>query len=215
MFINGIGATATGLTLCVVIIAKFTEGAWITVVAIPALIMLMMKVHRHYQTIQDEITCPEPANLKNIKQPIVVLPLQGWNRIAEKALRFAYTLSREVHVIHIAPEDDPDKPNTEELLGVWKEYVEKPARQAGYPPPELVVVRSPYRLVLAPIYRFVLEIQRKAPDRLITVLVPELVERNWLYYFLHNQRATALKLILYLKGTGRIVVVNIPWYVRE
>ena len=213
MFINGLGATATGLTLCVVIIAKFTEGAWITVIAIPVLIMLMMKVHRHYQTVQSEIACPQPANLKNIEQPIVVLPLQGWNRIAEKALRFAYTLSTEVHVIHIAPEDDPDKPNTKELLGVWKEYVEKPARQAGYPPPELVVVRSPYRLVLAPIYRHVLEIQRKAPDRLVTVLVPELVERHWIYYFLHNQRATALKLILYVKGSGRIVVVNIPWYV--
>ena len=214
MLINGIGATATGLTLCVVIIAKFTEGAWITVLAIPALIMLMMKVRRHYETVQHEIACPKPANLKNVEQPIVVLPLLGWNRIAEKALRFAYTLSREVHVIHIAPEDAPDKPNTAELLEVWEPYVEKPARQAGYPPPELVVVRSPYRLVLAPIYRYVLEVERKAPDRLITVLVPELVERHWLYYFLHNQRATALKLILYMKGTGRIVVVNIPWYVR-
>lgn len=215
MLINGIGATATGLTLCVVIIAKFTEGAWITVLAIPALVLLMTRVNRHYQTIQREVACDKPANLKNLKQPVVVIPIQSWSRIAEKALRFAYTLSREVHVIHIAPEDDSLKPDTEELIGVWQDYVEKPARQAGYTPPELNVVRSPYRLVLTPIYRYILEVERKNPDRMVTVLVPELVERRWLYYFLHNQRATALKLVLYLKGTGRIVVVNIPWYVRS
>jgi amino acid transporter len=215
MLINGLGAVATGLTTCVVIVAKFTEGAWITVLAIPALILVMSSVHRHYEKIRRETACTEPVHLKNIPAPIVVLPLQHWSRVGEKALRFAYTLSREIFVVHIAPEDEEGEHSKTELMKVWEEFVEEPARQAGFPPPQLVVLRSPYRFVLTPIVEYALELERKHPKRLISVLVPELVERHWFYYILHNQRATALKLILYVKGTGRIVVINVPWYLKS
>lgn len=214
MLVNGLGALATGMTVCVVMVAKFTEGAWITVVAIPAIILLMTRVRRHYDMIQRETASHKPATLQHVTPPIVVLPLQRWSRIAEKALRFAYTLSDEIRVIHITAEGESEKQSTDDLLGVWKPFVEKPARQAGYPPPELVVVRSPYRLVLNPIYQYILEVERKHPDRLVAVLVPELVEKRWLYYLLHNQRATALKLVLYVRGNGRIIVINVPWYLR-
>lgn len=70
----------------------------------------------------------------------------------------------------------------------------------------------PYRLVVTPIYEYVLELERRNPDRDIAVLVPELVETRWLYYLLHSQRATALKMILYRKGNRRIIVINVPWY---
>jgi hypothetical protein len=68
-------------------------------------------------------------------------------------------------------------------------------------------------LVVTPIYEYVLELERNNPDRYVAVLVPELVERRWLYYLLHRQRSTALKLILYRKGDRRIIVINIPWYI--
>jgi amino acid transporter len=213
--INGLGALATGLTTCVVVVAKFSEGAWITVLAIPGLIVLMSAVHRHYQMIDREIDCSVPAHLKGLAPPIVVLPLQHWSRVGEKALRFAYTLSREVFVVHIAPEDEADRHDKDQLMKVWDQYIEKPAVQAGFAPPELVVLRSPYRLVITPILNYILELERKHPNRSISVLVPELVERRWYYYFLHNQRATALKVILYAKGTRRIVVINVPWYLRS
>jgi hypothetical protein len=86
--------------------------------------------------------------------------------------------------------------------------------QAGFPPPELVVLRSPYRLVITPLLEYVVQLERKHPNRTISVLVPELVERRWYYYLLHNQRATALKVLLYLDGSGGIVVINVPWYLR-
>jgi hypothetical protein len=98
---------------------------------------------------------------------------------------------------------------------MWDEYIEKPAVQAGFAPPELVLLRSPYRLVLTPIVEYILELEHVHPKRLISVLVPELVERRWYYYLLHNQRATALKVILYIRGNGRIVVINVPWYLRS
>ncbi|MBV8051398.1 MAG: APC family permease, partial [Acidobacteriaceae bacterium] len=106
MLINGIGALATGLTACIVIVAKFTEGAWITVLAIPLIIWLMTAVYRHYEKIIRECDCPVPGALKPVAPPLVVLPLQRWSKVAEKALRFAYTLSQELVVVHIAPEDD-------------------------------------------------------------------------------------------------------------
>jgi amino acid transporter len=214
MLINGVGAIATGLTTCVVIVAKFTEGAWITVLAIPALILLMFMIHRHYQTIRDETDCHRPAHLKDIVPPIVVVPLQHWSKVAEKALRFAYTLSRNLVVLHIVPEDEQNTRSKDELVSVWDKYIEKPAVQAGLTPPELVVLRSPYRLVITPIFQYILELERKHPERSISVLLPELVERRWHYFLLHNQRATALKVILYAKGNGRIIVINVPWYLR-
>lgn len=215
MAVNGVGALATGLTTCVVIVAKFTEGAWITVLAIPGLVWLMTAVHRHYQRIDREAESHTPAHLKDIPRPMVVLPLQRWGKVSEKALRFAYTLSQDVVVLHIAPEAQDAAPHDDELEGVWQDFIEKPAREAGFKPPELVILHSPYRLVTTPIFRYVLEMERKHPDRPIAVLVPELVERRWYYFFLHNQRATKLKVLLYAKGTGRIIVINVPWYLRS
>jgi amino acid transporter len=226
MLVNGVGALATGITTCVVIVAKFTEGAWITVLAIPGLILLMSAIHRHYEMIGRETECQRPANFTDIVAPVVVVPLQNWSKMAEKALRFAYTLSQEIFVVHVVPEEQPDshqqsnsskrrdsKAEIEDRLSeLWNEYIEKPAERAGLKPAELVVVRSPYRLVITPIYRHILELEQNNPNRWISVLVPELVERRWYYYILHNQRAAALKLILYARGDQRIVVVNVPWY---
>jgi amino acid transporter len=215
MLINGLGALATAITVCVVMIAKFVEGAWITALAIPALVLTMAAVRRHYDRIVRETAVHQPADLKNIKPPIVVLPLQRWSRVGEKALRFAYTISRDVVALHVAPESEHGQHSKEDLESIWEDYVEKPALQAGYTPPKLVVLRSPYRIVLSPIFEHVLELERKHPDRQVAVLVPEMVERRWLYHLLHNQRANALKLMLYLKGNRRIVVINVPWYVRS
>jgi hypothetical protein len=198
-----------------VIVAKFSEGAWITVLAIPGLILLMRAIHQHYEVIRRDTDSQTPARLKDIVRPIVVLPLQRWSRVAEKALRFAYTLSQEVLVLHVAAEEEDGTQSPDELTSIWDRYIEKPAVQAGWQPPRLVVLRSPYRFVITPIIEFVLELERKHQSRLISVLVPEIVERRWYYYLLHNQRAAAVKVMLYVKGDGRIIVINVPWYVQQ
>ena len=214
MFINGLGAIATGVTTCVVLVAKFTEGAWITALAIPGLVLLMWLTRSHYARILRETKSVVAANLTGLVPPIVILPLERWSKVAEKALRFAYTLSREVRILHVVPEAEPGPEDKDELAEVWADYIEKPAVQAGFVPPQLVVLRSPFRLVMTPIVEYILEVERKHPDALISVLVPELVERKWYYYLLHNQRSTALKIFLYVKGTGRIIVINVPWYLK-
>jgi amino acid transporter len=211
MLINGVGALATGTALAVIIAAKFTEGAWVTVLLIAALIMLMMAIRRHYRQLARETANPAPLALDGIKPPLVVLPIQHWSKISEKALRFAYTLSHEIEGLHI----DTEKGATHGLRQVWPQKVEKPALEAGVTPPRLVVLRSPYRMVLKPIFDHILQIEEQNPDRQIAVVVPELVEPRWYYFFLHNQRANALRAMLQMWGSRRIVVISVPWYLRE
>lgn len=213
MFINATGATATGITLCIVLVAKFTAGAWITVLLIPGLIMVMLSVRRHYDYILREVAHRAPASLKGISAPLVVLPMQRWSRVAEKALRFAYAISSDIWVFHISTGEG--ERHDADLVRNWSRYVEEPARATGLKPPEFVILHSPYRQVITPIVESVLQLERNHPDRYVAVLVPEMVERRWLYYLLHAQRATALKLSLYLKGERRIIVINIPWYLSS
>lgn len=92
--------------------------------------------------------------------------------------------------------------------------MEEPARQAGRPVPELVVIESPYRVVVGPILNYLLKLERDHPDRMIAVVVSELVERRWYQYLLHNQRAETLTALLILDGDQRITVINVPWYLK-
>ena len=210
MAVNGLGATATAVTVVVVAVVKFMAGAWIVVLLVPSLVALMLAVGRHYRRIEREIAAPGNLKLENLQEPIVIVPIIEWSSIAENALRFAMTMSREVEVLHIESEDSANS-----LKRIWPSRVEEPAREAKQAVPRLTVLKSPFRFVVQPIIDYVLEIERKNPDRTIAVLLPELVERQWYQYFLHNQRARILAAGLLTQGTHRIVIVNVPWYLRK
>jgi len=207
MLLNGLGAVATATTVVVVIIAKFAEGAWVTILLIPGIMTLMIFVRRHYDRVAVEIADPKPLDLSDLRAPLVVAPILNWSKIAEKAMRFALTLSSDVRVLHV----DCGK-ETRDLRRNWARLIEEPTKRAGRGTPQLVVLESPYRLVITPILDYVLDLERKNPDRQIAVLVTQLVERHWYHYFLHNQRAEWLKALLLRRGNQRIIVVNVPWY---
>lgn len=208
MIVNGVGALATGATALVVLAAKFTEGAWVVALLVPSLIVLMTAVHRHYERVARE-TAPAPDFLKEgLKPPLVVVPIEAWTSVAQKALRFALTLSEEVQIVHVECEGaDPLDRN-------WTRAIEEHARAAGRPAPKLVVLRSPYRYVIQPIIDHVLAVEREHSDRTIAVVIPALVERRWYHYFLHNQRGELLSALLLVKGDRRIAIVNVPWYLE-
>ncbi len=208
MFINGLGALVTGITVLVVLVAKFVDGAWITVLLIPGLLLLMYAVHRHYERVSVEIADPTPLDLTHFRAAMVVVPLERWSAVTKKALTFALSISPDVIGLHV------DCEWTEELKKQWQEFVEKPVQELGIPTPRLVVLPSPYRHVSSPIVDYVLDLQKKDPGRQIAVMIPELVERHWYYYFLHNQRAAVLKALLYFRGSERVAVVNVPWYIE-
>ena len=207
MIVNGIGAVATGITLIVVLVAKFAAGAWIVAILIPALIFLMLAVKRHYTGVNEATVIDSPIRVDNLIEPLVIVPLDRWSRITEKGLRFAMKLSDHVEAVHVDAEECRD-----EVDAMWKRNVMAPIAQTGRAVPQLVFVPSPYRFVLMPLVEHILQIERNHPDRQIAVLVPELVVKHWWQAPLHNQRAQLLKLLLLVRGNQRIMVINIPWY---
>jgi hypothetical protein len=211
ILINGVGACATAITTLVVLSAKFLEGAWVTVLLIPLMLIAMISVRRHYDRTAAEIATQDPVNLTNLEPPIVIAPIARWSLITQKALRFAYTLSHEVRAVHVSAGDETE----DAFCAEWTKVADAPARKAGLPPPELIVIDSPFRMVLTPILDYVLEVVEKNPGRQIAVLLPELFEAHWYHYFMHNQRAEILKTWLLLRGNRRIVVISVPWYLKE
>ncbi len=207
MFLNGLGAIATGITLLVVLMTKFMAGAWIVVILVPLIIGLMAGVKRHYRRVKLETADPTPLRLSGLEPPIVVIPMARWDKIGEKAMRFGMLMSPVVKVVHVASSEEFDS-----VEKVWDELVLRPVREHGCAEPELVTVQSTYRTILSPLMDFILKLEDENPGRKIAVLLPELVVRHWWENLLHNQRVQLLKLLLLLKGNQRIVVVNIPWY---
>jgi len=207
MIVNGVGATATGITLIVVLVAKFLDGAWITALLVPALIVLMLAVKRHYEGVSKETACDRPIELDNMAHPLVVVPMDRWSKITEKGLRFAMKISDHVQVVHVDAEE-----RREEVQAMWQRNVVGPVQAAGLPIPEMIFCASPYRFVVMPLVNHIMELEAENPGRQIAVLIPELVVRHWWQTPLHNQRAQLLKLLLLLRGNQRMVVINIPWY---
>jgi len=211
VLVNGVGAIATGATLIVILVAKFAEGAWVMTVLIAVLLAVFGGVRRHYHRVSIEIANPLPLNVKSIEPPIVILPMNAWNKMSQKGLRFALKLSPDIFVVQIRTGNKTE----DDLARRWPEYVESPTMAAHLPTPKLVVVPSPYRHVFNPLLDYILEMKRQHPERQIAVLIPELIARHWYEHLLHNKRAAMLKALLLVRGDEDIVVINVPWYLSS
>jgi amino acid transporter len=210
MLVNGLGAFATGITTLVVLVAKFAEGAWITALLIAAMIMAMRLVNRHYRRVARETKLERAIVPANITEPIVIVPVDQWNRLTEKALSFALSMSNDIRCVHVQVGDEPDR-----ICQVWEQDVAAPLRSAGKCVPRLEVLPSPYRYILTPVVEYILDVEQQTSQHKICVLVPELVVQHWWENLLHNRRADLLKVMLLVKGNRRIIVINIPWYLER
>jgi amino acid transporter len=207
--VNGLGAFVTGVTVVVVLVAKFADGAWITLLFIPLTIVLFTTVRRHYHHVATLTRSKTPIQAASLNEaPIVVIPVDRWSNITRQGIEFAARLSPEVIALHVEPAE-----HSELLEMDWEHYVDQPFREAGKQPPRLQVIPSPYRFIIIPIVQFVLDLSKTHPERSIIVVIPELVEDRWFEYFLHNQRGRLLEWVLLARGNERIFTVSAPWYV--
>ena len=128
MFINGLGSVATGITLLVVLVAKFTQGAWVSALLIVVMLWVMLWVRRHYARVAEEIHSRVPLEVTQPRVPIVIVPIQRWDRIARNALEFALTLSTEITAVHITTEDEDSdlRADWQRLKAAGVEFVEDP-----------------------------------------------------------------------------------------
>ena len=211
ILVNGLGALATGVTVLVVVVAKFTQGAWVVVLLLPAVVLFMRRVRHHYDETNAELALKSPMvfgagelDPQNLLPPIVVVPVDRWTAATEKALRFAMTLSPDVQAVHVTCEADENQPT-------WK-WAEDPP--AGVRLPKLVTLASPYRLVIHPIVDYIVKVEKENPGRTIAVVIASMVEQHWYHYFLHNQRGQMLTALLLLGGDDRINIINVPWHLK-
>ncbi|MGZ3390439.1 MAG: APC family permease [Isosphaeraceae bacterium] len=211
MAINATGAVCTAVTLVVVLVSKFAEGAWVMILLIPGLIVLFTSVHRHYQSVARQIASSEPLDAQALQPPVVLLPIGSWNAITRKAMRFALKLSPDLYALHIAG----DEHAMLALEDGWKTLVVEPTKAAGVPAPKLIVVYSPYRRLYLPLKDAVTDLRNAHPHRDIAVIIPQLIGTHWYHVLLHNKTGVLFEAYLRLSGFRRVIVINVPWYLKE
>jgi len=211
MAINGMGAVCTAVTLVIVLVSKFLEGAWVVMLLVPVNVVLFHLVRAHYRTVGREVATDLPLDVEGLDPPVVLLPVRGWSAITRKALRFALNISPEIYALHIAG----DEQTMVALEDNWERLVRKPTSEAHLPPPKLIIVYSPFRRLYSPLIETVSDLQKSHPDRDIAVIIPELIGTRWYHYVLHNQTAAIMVAYLRLSGFRKVVVINVPWYLSS
>jgi hypothetical protein len=193
--INGLGATSTGLVLIVILVSKFTAGAWIPTVVIPAMVLTFLRVKRHYSEVAGAEAVPAGQTLHRLSSTILVL-VGEVNIGTMRALDFAESLRPDrVQAVSVALEDgDADRIRAE-----WQ-------RQRCETP--LVVLDSPYRDLTRPILAYIDKLVAEHPGSIVTVVIPEVVVRRWWEQILHNHSALALKTRLHYRPDT--IVVSVP-----
>ncbi|MCW8398271.1 APC family permease [Legionella sp. PATHC038] len=211
LIINALGAVVTAIALFIIILTKFLQGAWIIVILAPVLALLMHRIKHHYERIAHEIENPIKINSLSLKPPVVIIPIHGVDLIAEKAIQFGMLLSDDITAVYI----DAGYDDVEHLQELWHKKIEIPAKATDKRVPKLEIIRSPYRRIYKPLLNFVNKVRKERKNRLIALIIPELVEPKWYEYLLHNIHAPGLRALLFLERDPRTIVITIPWYLRE
>ncbi|WP_045836114.1 APC family permease [Hyphomicrobium sp. 99] len=217
LFVNGFGALATGIALAIIIVGKFTEGAWIVIIAIPVTLMFLRAAKRFNVEVDRRLLsgCQAQIDVRDHTAPIVIVPIRRWDLLARKAVEYALRLSPDVTALHVTKTQGPDvRERIGRLKQNWQKYVEAPVLQNGLRPPRLEIVQSEYRSLLTPILDAVKSIGERDPHRPLLVVLPELVEENWWGYLMHTHREARLRTKLLQYGGPRISVVSVPWQLK-
>ncbi|MFC5821729.1 APC family permease [Nonomuraea harbinensis] len=194
--INAVGATLTGLVLMVVLVTKFTHGAWIVVIAMPLVFMLMRAIRRHYDAVAAELR-PSPAGITLPSRVHAVVLVSRLHTPTLRALAFARA-TRPDTLTAVTVQTSPQE--TQDLEREWTER--------GMPVP-LTVLDSPYREITGPVLGYVTQLRRRSPRDVVAVFIPEYVVGRWWEHLLHNQSALRLKArLLFRPG---VMVTSVPW----
>ena len=193
--LNGLGAIATGIVSILQVVTKFLEGAWIVVLIIPLIIVLLRKIHRHYEQFASEVKFSGQSPITPLHHTVVV-PVNGITKASAGALVYATTISDEVVAVYV----EVDKRATPRMEADWEEW------DIGVP---LVVVPSPYRSVLRPLVEYVENLRMVTPGELVTIVVPEIVPKKWWEHLLHNKTAFYIRTAFLFKPN--VVVTTVPF----
>jgi amino acid transporter len=202
MLINGFGAVCTAVVMMVFAVTKFTDGAYVVLILIPALVAIFWGIHYHYRGIAKKLSLENfgvipPHNTRHR----VIMPVSGVHQGTLAALRYARILSDDVTAVHVVIEPA----ESEKVRKKWERW------GGGV---RIVMLNSPYRLFLEPLLEYIAEIARqRQPGENLTIVVPEFVSNSRLTTALHMNTAELLR--NQLKRQHGIVIINVPYHVHE
>jgi amino acid transporter len=200
--INGVGALTCGIVAIVTAATKFSQGAWIILLIIPAIVLTLHLIHSHYTRVAEELVLdPKEVTLRPPgSKPIVIVPMPSLHLGVLPALDFARALSDNVTAVHVTD----DLAEAEDLKARWEEWAQ------DIP---LVIIESPFRSLLSPLLAYVEARRKNEPNRLVTVVLAEFVPKHWWEWILHNQTALRLKLALFFQP--HTVVADVPYHLKR
>jgi len=193
--LNGAGAIATACVSIVQVVTKFTSGAWIVVLIIPLIIVGLRRIHRHYTQFEREIEFTGQSPLMFLHHTVIV-PVNGISKPTAGALVYATTISEDVRAVHVEVEPGAAR----QLVPRWTAW------DIGV---ELVVLRSPYRSIIRPLVEYVDGITARGDADLVTIVVPEIVPRNWWGHLLHNKTSLFIRTAFVFRAN--VVVTAVPY----
>ena len=206
VLVNGLGACVTGLVVLIITVTKFSHGAWIILVFIPAMIFIFKQIKAHYNDMAEqlhlplqEFACNQPAVSR--RKNTVIVPVSSPTRVVFETIEYAKTIGDDLIALHVASDDE----SAARVAAKW---------QCWNPGVELVTIQSPYRLVMQPLLNYIEEMEKKkAPEDYITVIIPEFETKRWWHRLLHNQTGWILRTVLILKDN--VIVTTIPYHLQK
>lgn len=198
LFFNAIGALSTFIVLGVILITRFTRGAWIVALLIPILVLIFLRIHRHYEFVAAHLSLERFGSPPHIRRHRVIVPIGGVHRGVMHALHYARTLSPDVTAVLV----DVNPTETQKVLQKWEKWGD------GI---RLKVLPSPYRSIIGPFLEYLDTLEAESlPQDMITVVLPQFVPARWWENLLHNQTALLLRMaLIFRRGT---VVTDVPYH---
>jgi amino acid transporter len=202
MVINGFGAVCTAIVMLIFAVTKFTAGAWIVLIIIPVLVGMFFTVHGHYKDLASRLSLDKFSGLPARQtRHRVFMPVSGIHQGALEALRYAKLLSDDVTAVHVSI--DPEE--TEKVHKKWKAWGEGT---------RLVILDSPYRLMLEPLLDYLEDIiENRQANETITIVVPQFIPSQRWHNALHMRTADVLRQELLSKHG--VVVTDVPYHVHD
>jgi hypothetical protein len=198
--INTIGGSLTSVVLVIIILTKFTHGAWLVIVAMPLIFLLMKAINRHYSNVSAQLVPDSDVRLLPSKVHAIVL-VSKVHKPTLRALAFARATRPDVLTALTVNVDDAE---TRGLQADWERY--------DIPVP-LTVLESPYREITRPVLDYVRAIRRDSPRELVIIFVPQYVVGHWWENVLHNQ--SALRLRARLQFQPGVMITTVPWQLES
>jgi amino acid transporter len=198
--INGIGAFMTAVILVIAAVTKFTHGAWLVLILIPAFVGVFYVIHRHYGRVADQLRIlPDQLPPSTIKQ-FVLVPIDSVNYASLRALAFARSMSSQIIAVHVNSDEDRAK-----------RVQEKMAKYA--PDINLVTLDSPYRQFVRPMIAYVEALHQQNPDAFVTIILPEFIPAHFWERALHGR--TAQRLRASFETHPNVAVVLVPYLLED